>query len=140
MHIPIRKAERALEWNLNTIMNAVTLAGVLVTGGVLWNDTRRDIVSVNEWIADHEGEVRERRGSIDAGISRVSAQVTGLDDRLDSQEALTVRLSDRISAAEARSAEFAVALRELQTAINQQSGDLKVILSWVDEQRRQGGK
>lgn len=125
-----------LEWNLNTILQLITLTGVIVTGAVAWNDTRRDIGSINEWIADHETQQRERRGEIEAGISRVATQTGALDDRLDQQEALAVRLSDRVSAAEARSAEFAVALRELQTAINQQSGDLKVILAWIEEQRR----
>lgn len=136
----LHRAERAFEWNLNTIIQLVTLAGVLVTGGVAWNNTRRDIDGIKEWITSHEAEGRERRGQNEAATARLGTGVSGLDDRLDVQEAQSVRLSDRISAAEARSAEFAQTLRELQSSINQQGSDLKVILSWIDEQRRREGE
>ena len=133
----LHRADKAFEWNLNTLIQLVTLAGVLVTGGVAWNNTRRDIIEVKSWISDHEAEGRDRRAQNEAGIARLGTSVSGLDDRLDTQEAQSTRLSDRISAAEARGAEFAQTLRELQASINEQGTDLKVILSWIDEQRRQ---
>lgn len=136
----IQRAEKAFEWNLNTIIQLITLAGVLVTGGIAWNDTRRDIAGIKEWIADHETDGRDRRGVVEANIARLGTTVTTLDDRLDTQEAQAARLSDRVSATEARSAEFAQTLRELQASINAQGGDLKVILAWIDEQRRQQEK
>lgn len=133
----LHRAEKAFEWNLNTIIQLFTLAGVLVTGGVAWNNTRRDIGEIKSWISDHEAEGRDRRGQNEAGLARLGTSVGGLDDRLDTQEAQSTRLSDRVSATEARSAEFAQTLRELQSSINEQGTDLKVILSWIDEQRRQ---
>lgn len=138
MHLPQRA--RPFEWNLNTILGLVTLVTVILTGGYWLNDNDRDIAAIQEWIGEHEGVSRERRGEVEGDLSRVATQVVTLDDRLDVEEATVSRISDRVSAAEARSAEVAATIRELQTSINQQSGDLKVILAWIDEQRRQTEK
>lgn len=136
MHLP-RRAERPFEWNLNTIISLTTLIGVLVGGGYWLNDQDRDIADHTKRLDAIEANSKERRGEIESDFGRIGAQIVGLDDRLDTEEATTTRLSDRVSATEARSAEFAQTLRELQASINQQSGDLKVILSWIEEQRRQ---
>lgn len=132
---PIHRAER-LEWNLNTLVQLLGIAVIIIGGIGVWFNLNRDVTEIQEWKVLHEADVKERRGQIEASLARGSAQVQALDDRLDTQEAFAVRLSDRVSAAEARGAEFAATLRELQSSINEQGTDLKVILSWIDEQRR----
>ncbi len=133
----IHRAERAWEWNLNTVVQLVGLAMLSITAAGVWFGLRGDVKGLLDWKVEHEAEVKERRGEIEGDLSRLGAQIGSLDERLDGTEALSARLSDRVSATEARSAEFAQTLRELQASINQQSGDLKVILSWIEEQRRQ---
>lgn len=135
MHFP-RKSERAFEWNFNTLLQLLSILVMLLGGWTIWVNLRRDVVEIQEWKTNLIVETKERRGQIEANFARVSTQASTLDERLDAQEAAVGRLSDRVSAAEARSAEFAQTLRELQSSINQQSGDLKVILAWIEEQRR----
>lgn len=135
MHFP-RKSERAFEWNFNTLLQLLSILVMLLGGWTIWVNLRRDVVELQEWKTSLIVETKERRGQIEANFARVSTQASTLDERLDAQEAAVGRLSDRVSAAEARSAEFAQTLRELQSSINQQSGDLKVILAWIEEQRR----
>lgn len=139
-HMQLPQRAKPFEWNLNTVLGLITLGTVIVTGGYWLNDNDRDIGELQKWRSDHESNVREIRSEISADIARVETQTSTLDDRLDVQEATTSRLSDRVSANEARSAEFAQTLRELQSAINQQSGDIRVIRSWIETQPRPGGK
>lgn len=131
----IHKAERAWEWNLNTVVQLIGLALILLGGGYWLNDQERDIRALNDWRLEHEAEGKERRGANEAAVSRLGAMVSGLDERLDTAEAASVRLSDRVSATEARSAEFATNLRELQRAINEQGSDLRYIRTWIEDQR-----
>ena len=133
MHFP-RKAPNAFTWNFNTILTLVSFVGLLAA---YWFGIRGDVDMLLDWKADTEIAAKERSADVQADFARLNTASNALDERLDQQEALSIRLSDRISAGEARSAEFAQTLRELQSSINQQSGDLKVILAWIDEQRRQ---
>lgn len=145
MHFPAR-AKEPFQWNLNTI---VGLAG-LVTSLVGWcaglflvgswsNDVRRDADAFRDWIVAHEADVQKITAEIEASFARVDARVSGISDRLAAEEGLVQRLSDRIAVAESRGAEVSASIRDLQANINAQSGDLKVILAWIDEQRRQAG-
>lgn len=135
---PIRMAPY-WEINLNTIGQFVGLVIIGLTAAGFWFGLQGKVAGLMDWKVEHEAEVKERRASNDASVARLTAMLSGLDERLDAQEALSVRLSDRQAATEARSAELAQTLRELQVAINQQSRDLSVILSWIDEQRRKSG-
>lgn len=136
MHFP-KKADRAFDWNINTLLALVTLIGMLFTAAGYWFGVRNDVAYIVDWKKEIEGEMKERRGVVEGAIARAVTQTATLDDRVDQHDALIARLSDRLSANEARSAEFAQSLRELQASINEQSGDLKVIRAWIEEQRRQ---
>lgn len=142
MHFPAR-AKEPFQWNLNTVVGVAGLAtsivgwcaGLLVVG--YWiNDVRRDGDAFRDWIVAHEADVREITARIDANFSRVDARVAEMDERLGDEEALMQRLSDRIAVAEDRGAEVAASIRDLQTTLNAQGGDLKVMLAWVDELRQ----
>lgn len=131
-----KKAERAFEWNFNTLLQLLTIVVMLGGGWTVWVNLRRDVIELQGWRAELESDRKDRRGAVEGSIARLGAQAGSLDDRLDQQEAMTIRLSDRLSANEARSQEFAQTLRELQASINEQSGDLKVIRSWIERQER----
>lgn len=129
----IQRAER-WEWNLNTTIAVaglcLTALGMSVIAAGIWFGLRADVQALKEYRLAHDKLA-------EAAITRGETRAFQLDDRLDQQEALTLRLSDRVSAAETRGTEFAQSLRELQSSINSQSGDIKVILDYVAEQRRQ---
>ena len=131
-----KKAERAFEWNFNTLLQLLTIVVMLGGGWTVWVNLRRDVIELQGWRAELESDLKDRRGAVEGSIARLGTQAGSLDDRLDQQEAMTIRLSDRLSANEARSQEFAQTLRELQASINEQSGDLKVIRSWIERQER----
>lgn len=133
---PIRIAP-VWELNFNTL---VSIGGAIVIGASVWFGLRGDVQTLLDWKIEHEDEIKERRAVIDAAFARQTAMTAALDERLDAQEAFGTRMSDRQAANEARSAELAQSLRELQASINQQSRDLSVILSWIDEQRRKTGE
>ena len=92
-----------------------------------------------DWRRQHEQDIKERRGANEAALSRLTTQFDTLDERLDDAESLTSRLSDRQAADNARVNELSATLRDLQASIQAQSGDIKVILSWIEEQRRRDG-
>lgn len=133
---PIRIAP-VWELNFNTL---VSIGGAFIIGASVWFGLRGDVQNLLDWRATHETENKERRAVNDAALARQTAMISALDERLDAQEAFGTRMADRQAANEARSAELAQSLRELQASINQQSRDLSVILSWIDEQRRKTGE
>ena len=135
-----QKAPGFPQWNLNTLVQLVGLFLIAITAAGVWFGLRGDVQGLKDWKTEHEGEAKDRRGEIEADLARLGTQGATLDDRLDAQEAITSRLSDRVSAGEARRLEDAQTLRELQSAINQQSGDIRVIRSWIESQPRPGGK
>ena len=135
-----QKAPGFPQWNLNTIVQLVGLFLIALTAAGVWFGLRDDVSGLFEWKANLEASLKERRGEVEGDFARLGAQIIAMDDRLDTEEATSSRLSDRVSANEARSAEFAQTLRELQSAINQQSGDIRVIRSWIEGQPRPGGK
>lgn len=132
-----QRSPGAWEWNLNTIVQLVGLAMLAITAAGVWFGLRSDVQDLMDWRSSQEIATKERRGEIEADLSRLGTQGIALDDRLDAQEVITSRISDRLSAAEARGAEVSQTIRELQSSINAQGGDLKVILAWIEEQRRQ---
>lgn len=123
------------QW-LSISVSILTLLSVIFLGGRYSQDVESRLAEHQKWINQHEATAKDRRGEVEGSIGRVSAIVSQLDDRLDDAEALEGRLSDRVSALEARGVEMLTSQREMQDSLSEQSGDLKVILAWIDEQRR----
>jgi methyl-accepting chemotaxis protein len=135
MQMP-QRAEKAFEWNLNTILAAVTLATILIGGVGVWNDTRRDIQAIEEWKVEHETEGKDRRATNEANAARLGGLYQGLDDRIDTIEGTIPRISDRQAATERSYSELATTMREVQQSLNKQDSRLEVIIAWIDEQRK----
>lgn len=104
MHLPTRAPK--LEWNLNTIIQIITLLGMIGGGIAIWIDKSRDIEDLQSWRNAHEqvhkdrlGEVKEKEGAfnarLDAGEKNgdlTSRQV----DRLESRVAILEQNRDAL--------------------------------------------
>jgi septal ring factor EnvC (AmiA/AmiB activator) len=120
------------EWNFNTIISGVTLiavllggAGTLIVGGYKINDLRRDVE-----------ENKERRLENTTNVAANKAMIDSLGNRITIVETTLLRLSDRISRTEAQNSNLTQSIGNLQKTIGEQSGDIKVIAAWVEDQRR----
>lgn len=94
-----------------------------------------------------QGELSGLRTSIDATNAtittlsqtqseRINNLASAFDDRMDGTESAVALLTGRMGGAEARNSEISVTLQVLQTAMNDQNGNIKVIAAWVEEQKR----
>lgn len=116
-----------LERNLNTYIQLVTLASMIVGGIYIWVDKSRDIEDIQGWRVNHEQLHKERLAAMTAGDARA-------DERMKSQEAeirkvvsITENLTYRVTMNEQATSSVSSTVREVQNALAQQSGDLKVI-------------
>lgn len=142
-----------VELNLNTVMNLLTIATVLVVGGASWQASKSgietnsnaisemaknvatlssmvtelssDIREEEAWRAAHETTNRDRRTEIAADIASVSTTIRANDDRIDTLEAVSARTSDRVAASEARASELSGSIAALQKSVNEIGNDLR---------------
>jgi DNA repair exonuclease SbcCD ATPase subunit len=128
-----------MEWNLNTIIQIVTLIGMVGGGIAIWVDKSRDIEDLQDWRQSHEQlhkdrlvEVKsiearadERFKNIEADVRRLTGKTENLDYRLTSSEQAVSGMSSTV--------------KEIQAQLSQQSGDLreiKVILQRMEKGQR----
>lgn len=67
---------------------------------------------------------------------RIGNVANDFDDRMDSEDSAVTVLTGRMGGAEARNSEISTTLQSLQASVNDQSGNIKVITAWVEEQKR----
>ncbi len=105
--MPIDKSK--FDWNLNTIIQVVTLVGMAAGGVMLWTNRSRDVDELQKW--------------------RIEAEQSGkdLNLRVGKVESLVDNLAYRMQAGEQSAAATAGAIKEVQTTLNVQSGDLRVV-------------
>ncbi|WP_369986377.1 hypothetical protein [Sinorhizobium fredii] len=137
MELP--KRAQKLEWNLNSILNLITLIGMIGGGGWIWANTTRDIEELQTWRTsveqtqkDRLAESRERDGRTDERFRGLEAEVRKIDN-----------LTYRVTITEQSTATITTAIKDLQTLLNQQSGDLKVvreILQRIEASQRDGNQ
>lgn len=103
MELPKRAAK--LEWNFNSILNLITLVGMISGGGWIWANTTRDIEDLQVNTARNEERFRN-----------IENEVRKIDN-----------LTYRVAQTEQSTSTTATAIKELQSVLSQQSGDLKVV-------------
>lgn len=103
MELP-RRAQK-LEWNLNTIIQLITLAGMIIGMVTIWVNKGRDIEDLQKW-----------RVGIEERLKPIDTEVRKLDN-----------ITYRVTVLEQTNATITSGMKDLQTLINQQSGDLKVM-------------
>lgn len=137
MELPKRAAR--LEWNLNTIIQGVTLLVMGIGGVTIWVEKSRDIEELQSWRMsveqsqkDRLAELRERDGRADERFRVLEGEVRKIDN-----------LTYRVTITEQSTATITTAIKDLQSLLNQQSGDLKVvreILQRIEASQRDGAQ
>ncbi|WP_457661870.1 hypothetical protein [Sinorhizobium medicae] len=132
MELP--KRAQKLEWNLNSILNLITLIGMIGGGGWIWANTTRDIDELQSWRTaveqsqkDGIAEMREREGRAEERFRSLENEVRKIDN-----------MAYRITVTEQSSTNTASSIKDLQTLLSQQAGDLKVMREIL--QRIEGGQ
>ncbi len=132
MELP--KRAQKLEWNLNTIIQLVTLIGMCAGGVAIWVNKGRDIEELQNWKAGHELLHKERLVEVKAIEARNEERFRSLESEVRKID----NLSYRLTVTEQSSTSTAAAIKDLQSLVSQQSGDLKVIKEIL--QRVEGGQ
>lgn len=107
MQLPKRAPK--LEWNLNTVIQVITLIMMAGGGVALWVNRSRDVDELQAWRVDQTQAQKE------------------LETRVGTVEKLTDNLSYRMTVGEQASVATAASIRDVQSTLNQQSGDLQVV-------------
>ena len=141
MHFP-KKSPDAFKWNLNTILQVITLVGMLITGVAVWVNLNRDNADMKQWRVGHEELHKERQSETRASNARFDERIKVLEDsniKRDSQiDALTVQLT----ALKQNQESMNVAIREITSKLNDLVADSRVnreILQRVETSLRNGG-
>ncbi|MCM2441205.1 hypothetical protein HGO34_15895 [Agrobacterium vitis] len=117
---PLHKRTR-MEWNLNTLLNLITLLGMIGGGGWAWANTTRDIQELQTWRVQVESRLANSDGKLDERFKATDLDLRKIDN-----------LSYRVAAAEQFSRTTENAIKDLQTTVSGQSGDLKVIMQLLE--------
>lgn len=128
-----------LEWNLNTIIQLFTLVGMIVGGVAIWIDKSRDIEDLQGWRTSHEQFHKERLVEVKSIEARADERFRNLETEIRKISGLTDNLSYRITTNEQATSGIASTVKDIQTQLSQQSGDLreiKVILQRMEKGQR----
>jgi hypothetical protein len=128
-----------LEWNLNTIIQIVTLIGMVGGGIAIWVDKSRDIEDLQGWRTNHEQLHKERLVDVKANEARNDEKFKSVEADVRKLTSLTDSLNFRLTTNENATTGIASTVKDIQTQLSQQSGDLreiKVILQRMEKGQR----
>lgn len=108
---PMQLPKRAprLEWNLNTVIQIITLVTMACGGVALWVNRSRDVDELQSWKLSQ------------------SAHSDIMEARIDKVEAQVSNHEYRINIGEQSNANTVSSIKDVQSTLNQQSGDLRVV-------------
>lgn len=119
------------QWNLNTILTAITLASVIVSGIAYGVNQTRDIEELRQWQVDHDrvietrlAENRELRGQTEVRIKTVEEKATASDRAQD-------QIAYRVTVLETSLATQQQQQQKLTEVLNELQGDMKVVRELV---------
>lgn len=134
----ISRAPR-LEWNLNTIIQLITLAGMIGGGIVIWVDKSRDIEDLQGWRTNHEQLHKDRLVEVKSIEARADERFKNLESDVRRISGKTDNLDYRMTSSEQAMGGIVQTVKDVQQSLSQQSGDLreiKVILERMEKGRR----
>lgn len=126
-----------LEWNLNTVLQIISLVTLMATGIYVWANTTRDVEELQRWRMGHEQYHKERLAEVKSIEGRTEERFRSIEGEVRKIDNLTYR----IAAAEQTTATTAASIKDLQTLVSAQSGDIKVIreiLQRIEAGQRRG--
>ncbi len=115
------------EWNLNTLLQIVTLATAIGGGITIWVNKSRDIEELQNWRVGHEQLHKERLVEVKAGEARNDEWKRGVEADIRKLSGIVDNLSYRVTANEQATIAVAQSNKETQTAITQLGGDMRVV-------------
>lgn len=128
-----------MEWNLNTIIQIVTLIGMVGGGIAIWVDKSRDIEELQGWRTNNEQLHKERLVEVKSIEARADERFKNLESDVRKLSGMADNLSYRITTNEQATSGIASTVKDIQTQLSQQSGDLreiKVILQRMEKGQR----
>ena len=112
-----------LEWNLNTVLQLISLLTFLAGGIYVWTNATRDIEELQRWKAGHDQYHKERLAEVKAIEGRTEERFRSIESEVRKIDGLAFR----VAATEQSAASTSAAIKDLQTLVSAQSGDIKVI-------------
>lgn len=112
-----------LEWNLNTVLQLISLLTFLAGGIYVWTNATRDIEELQRWKAGHDQYHKERLAEVKAIEGRTEERFRSIESEVRKIDGLAFR----VAATEQSAASTAAAIKDLQALVSAQSGDIKVI-------------
>jgi len=116
-----------LEWNLNTILNLLTLVGMFAGGVYIWANTTRDIEDLMKWRLSHEeyhkerlAETRAREASFNERLRAEEVRGNEVDRKIDN-------LTYRVTVGEQSAVTISSSIKDLQAGLNKFGSDLQVM-------------
>ncbi|WP_411507877.1 hypothetical protein [Brucella anthropi] len=113
-----------IEWNLNTLLQLAQIAFVVIGGVTLWVNQTRDITDLQAWRTEAVADIK----NLKEDVRKVDTKVEGLQYRTTSTEQQVANMN--------------AALKEIQAAVNQQTGDVRLvreILQRLEAGQKRGG-
>lgn len=129
----------AIEWNLNTILQLVTLFSILVGGVSVWVNTSRDILEINQWKKAHDELHRERSAEARALEARFDERLKGNESEIGRIKSDLGTIVYRVSTNESATNSVIKTMSDVQAAQAQQAGDLRLIREILQRLERSMG-
>lgn len=116
-----------LEWNLNTIIQIVTLVGMVGGGIAIWVDKSRDIEDLQGWRTNHEQLHKERLVDVKANEARADERFKNIESDVRRLSGKADNLDYRMTSSEQAVGGVVQTVKDVQQAVSAQSGDLREI-------------
>jgi hypothetical protein len=125
MQLPKRSAK--FEWNLNTVIQLITLAFMLIGGVTIWVNSRRDIDDLLSWRSTHELLHKERLAEVKAIEASFNERIRAGEQRDNETDRKIDNLTYRVTVAEQSAVSITSSIKDLQAGQNKQGGDIQVV-------------
>lgn len=115
-----------IEWNLNTILQLVTLGSTLILVGATWQSLKGDVTAINTWISNHEILERDRLAHIKETEGTIKEHIRTLDTEVRRQSTITENITIRQSITEQNQSAMLQTMKEIQSSFSEYSSEQKV--------------
>lgn len=138
----LKRSPNWRDWNLNSILSLLTLAGMIVGGVTIWVDKGRDIDELQKWKDAHELLHKERLAEVRAIEASYSERLKIGETKDNEFDRKLDNLVYRVTVSEQSAVTVSSAIRDLQVGQNKQGSDLQVvkeILQRMEAAQRKNG-